>query len=315
MATEILGPNSFVNIYPESTWGTKPGTPDYVFLPCDTFGIKTAMQSRSNKPMIGGRHTKHKQAFNAYPTGTIGGKLHGYVNSALSKSLAQVVCDLFFGSLTDNESTSWGAEFAQGPDVANRQFNGLKGDQLTIQGSAQSGVLEWSGSFVGKNEVTLATAQTLPTDLEKLVDFQFCDQVFKIATTAIGISSFSITRSLNQKVKWVNSRTPSCIKVGDIMTTINVQFLKNAVTYDTISRLMASAGTMNDLDIDIILKGDHNGTGTNTYTRCSIDAPRCVIDDVDDKLSVDDVFEQGLAMTVLKPDSSTAPIALTWDTV
>ena len=44
MATEILGPNSFVNIYPESTWGTKPGTPDYVFLPCDKFGIKTAMQ-------------------------------------------------------------------------------------------------------------------------------------------------------------------------------------------------------------------------------------------------------------------------------
>jgi len=317
VSSEIVGVNGSLTVYPELVWGTKPTADDldYVYLPVDSFGIKTAHQNRKNKPYVGGRFTKHSQAFNGFPSGSIGGKLHGNVVSSVSKSLAQFVCDLFYGSLTDNESASIGMEWAQGPDVANKAFHGMRGDQITISGDSASGVVAWAGSFVGKNETSLTTAQAVPNDLEKLVDFHFPDMTLAIASSNIGISSFQVQRSLNQKVKWVNSRTPSCIKVGDIIDTITVQLLKNAATYDAVSRLMASAGTMAEYDLDLVLKGSHNGTGTNNNTRATADIPRCCLIDPDDKLSMDDVFEQGLTFDILKPDSSTAAIAWTWDTV
>jgi len=314
MSSEILGPNSHVFVYAESAWGTKPGTPVYVYLPVDSFGLKTQGQTRYNDPYTGGRFQKHAQAYNMAPSGQMGGKFHGYEDAGISESIAQMITDLAYGALADNESASIGVEWAQGPDTANKQFNGMRMDQLTIQGSAQSGVVEWNASFVGKNEVTLATAQTVPNDLEKLVDFQFCDMTLSIDSSAIKIASFQLQRSLNQKPKWLNSRTPNCIKVGKIVDTITFQFLKNANTYDTIQRAMASAGTMSEKDLDVVLLGNHNGTGTNTNTRLTIDIPRACITDIDDKLSADDVFEQGLTFAILKPDSSTSAVTLSYDT-
>lgn len=315
MANEILGSLSSVTCHVEGTWGTRPGSPAYFYLPVENFGIKTNNQLRSNQPYMGGRFVKHRQAFNGYPSGSIGGPLCGWYDSDLSTSLAEEIFKMAYAAVSGNESRSWGIDWAQGPDTANKSFRGMRCDQFTVTGSAQSGRVEWSMNMVGKDEATLSTAQSVPNDLEKLLDFAFPDMTLSIESSAIKISQFTLTRSLNQKVKFLNGYAPNCIKVGNIVDTLTVQFLKNASTYDAVVRAMASAGTMSTYDVDIVLLGNHNGTGTNTNTRLALDLPRCSLDDANDVISPDDVFEQGLTFQVLKPDSSTAAVTATWDTV
>lgn len=311
LSTVITGQNIHVTAWDESTWGTKPGSPVYKFLPCYEYGVKLQTERRQSRPMLGGFGRKHGSRFKGRPQGPMSGPLLGYHRDA--ESLAQFVLDWAFGNETSNFPASIGVERAEGPDVANEQANGLRANSATIQGSEDEGFVAWSVDAIGHSVGAVATAQSVPADLDRLSEFEFCDVSMTVDSTAVQISSFNLTRNNNLVAKYLGDKTPQVLARTDRSTLFTFDLPKQADTYDVARRTLA---TETEYDITLTLEGLHNGSGASgTKTRIVVDMPRCQLINPEDAYSID-----GLAMTTvnlecLKPDSASREVAFTYSLV
>ena len=300
--------------YAEETWGTTPGSPARVLLPLDSYGVNFMTDRRTSQPQIGQYGRKHGRRFRGRVEGSLGGPLFPQFDVSTSKSKAQFLLDWVFGGEADINLPSIGVEVAEvGIADAGKRHAGLRCSQFTLTGSEDSGRIDWSASVTGKSEALLAAGSyvAVPHDLNLLTDFEFADTVLTIDSVAQEMKSFQIVRNQPLQVHYLGSTTPSAlVKVGR-ETTMQFVILKQSSGCDAIRRTVTAEA---ELDIQLVLKGKHEGTGSDTYTTITIDIPRAQIATVTDGHSRDNISTVTIDIDGLKPDSSAADIAFTYDT-
>jgi len=315
----LVGGNRHLTGWDESTWGTKPGSPDYVYLPLTEYGVRLNRKRRSNRPYFGQFGVKHGKTTSGMPQGNMAGALHGYYPATITTSLAEWIITKAFGNPASNDLPSFGVEDAQGPDLSNKQHNGLRINTFTLTGTEDDDSVLWTADVMGKTEVSVETAQTVPNDLEKLTEFEFPDVTLSVADSSDGVEiemqSFQLVRNNNLRPAYVGSRSPRHLKRTTRNTSFQTVILKNSDTYDEAERLFINGDPDAEYDLTLTLLGLHNGTASDDYARLVISMPRCQLVMPEDAHALEDYTRTTLNFEILKPDSASADISLVWDTV
>lgn len=315
MANEISGGLSHLHLYNETVWGTKPGSPNYVFVPCNDYGVAFAAENRKANPYVGLFQRKHSKNFKGMPTGALACSLYGHhVNwdgvAGVDGSLAEYLLSWAF----DNPGSAWlpskGAQWAEGPDTANREHNGLRVNSLTLSGGEDTGIVAAQFDLRGKTETALVTAPTIPTDMETLPEFEFADATLTVDSTDLEFSNFSLQLQNGLKPKYRANRNPSLLPRTQRILSFTFALVKNSDTYQAAVRTLTS---MTEYDIQLSLQAPHNGTGaTGTTTTLEIDMPRCALVNPDDQRSIEELTMTTINLDVLKPDTAENDVILTW---
>jgi len=309
MANEIMKVKSYASLYSESTWGTKPGSPAYLDVPVLSCGIKFN-RSMIEVPAFTGLLTgKHAEPKSGMPQGGLSLPLFGWIDGNVSMSPMQYILDWIFGDPEATETASKGLQWAEGPDVANKEWNGLRINSATIQGSADSGFVEAALDLQGQSESALVTARAIPASRNKMYLPLFRNCTFSIGGVAIPMAQFSIQVQRGLKATYLNNFTPLHLRAHQNVIVVQVTPVKNAATYDVLRR--ASSAT--EVALQLTMKALHNGTGTGgtNYTVGTLDWARAVFMDADEEGGREDLAMQPLHYNVKKSDDSTAPTVVT----
>lgn len=300
----VTGQNIHVTAWDEDnltggsgTWGTKPGSPTYKFLPCYSYDVKFNTTRRNSRPHLGQYAVKHGRRYKGIPSGSMSGPM--------TASVAEFITDWAFAGDGVNFPSSIGCERAEGPDVANEQANGLMCNTFTLAGNEDQGNVVWTADVMGHSVGTVGTAQTVPNDLDSLSDFEFIDATLEIDSTATQMSGFSLNRQNNLVPKWLGSSTPQTLARTSQTTNFSFELPKQAATYDVVRRLLTAE---TEYDITLAVAGI---TGGGTTTTVTIDMPRCQVIMPDDAYGVDQLTMTTISTQCLKPDTSAAPISIT----
>lgn len=304
------GEKSYLVLGAETTWGTTPGTPVYYHVPVNAYGVVMKRDRRNAASFTGLRQRKHGKSYRGMPAGAISTNLHGYIPTGGAVSLAQYLIDWAFGQPEVVDLDSKFADWAEGPNVSNVRHNGLRVNTVALEGSADSGLITLNLDLMGKTEAALATAQTLPNDREKLVEFEFTDATFAIGGAAVSLRSFKYNLSNSLTATYLNATSPSHISAGSRVESLMFQLMKDADTYAAINRAFAES----EFTGQIVLKGLHNGTGTGgtNYTVLTIDFARLAFVNNDDQRTLAALMESALNFDILKPDTSGDAVTFTW---
>lgn len=313
MANEILGAKKFLVLYNEATWSTKPGSPTYVHVPVTEYNVRFKPQNRQANPYIGLFERKHSKNFRGMPSGNLNCALYGWQHSGISQSLMQYLLDWAFGDHESQAPASKGAQWAEGPNVANKEHNGLRINGATLQGTDESGVVELSLDLQGATESALGSAQSLPNNRNKILDCEFKDVTASIGGSPVAIKQFQVQVQNGLKVEYLNSFTPSLLLKSQRVVTVQMTLVKNADTYDAYRR----ASTATEVALQLVIKGLHNGTGTvaTDYTVATLDFARASIVDVDEQGGKEDIATQPINFVALKPDSSSHDLEIAYSEV
>ena len=332
MANEILGAKSYLNLITESTWGTKPGSPDRIYTPVESYGVRFNADNRQAKPFLGVFQRKHMRRFRGMPAGTLVTNLYafeptptsGATGSDIGTSLAEYLLDW---SLCDEAATiheaealpSKTAEWAEGPDTANKEHNGLRVNQATLSGSADSGVMQLSLDLMGKDEVALGTADALPADVEELSEMEFANTIFKLddgaggALAAIEIESVEVQVQHALQVRYNNNRRPSLILKTDRILTMSVTIDKNSATYDAVVRDLDPSSEKVYVG-QLLIQGVNAGTGAAAWTKGTMNFNAMEIQDNPEQGGRDDIMQEQLSFLCTKPDSASLDMDIAWTT-
>jgi hypothetical protein len=323
MANEILGARSYFAFAVEDVWGSNPvgaaagsgsnasgSAQDYMHLPVMEYSVRFRPENRQAQAFTGVLQQKHSTNFRGRPSGNLVCPFFGWATHNLSKSLAQALMEIGFANHEDTEPPSLTGVWAQGPNIANLIHNGLRCNNATLSGSADSGEVNISLGLDGKSEALLSTAPSLPVDREKLIDAKFADTTFSIGGSQIQIKDFSWAVQNMLIVEFLNSYTPQLILKTAHRETLTVTLMKNSSTYDAYRRLT----TDTDLVGALTVRALHNGTLSDTYAKLSVAFPRMHLLDVDDQFGMTDLARQPLSFQILKPDTSANCSAMTWTT-
>jgi len=313
MPNEILGTKKYLVLADESTWGTTPGEPVYVHLPVTEYNVRFRPQNRQANPYIGLYQRKHSKNFRGQPTGQLNTPLYGWVDAGIEMSLAEYLLSWAFEGHEDTDLPSKLAEWAEGPNVANKRHNGLRVNSATLSGSDDSGVIELSLELQGKSEAgqnVVTAAQTLPADRNRILEMEFADCTFKLGGSTVGVKSFQLQIQHGLKAEYLNSYTPSLLVKTQRVLTLSLVLVKNSDTYDTCRRAVTST----EMTGQIVLKGLHNGTGTaeTNWTVATLDFGRLALVDVDEQGGKEDLATQPLNFAVLKPETTDNDLEITW---
>ena len=321
--TCIIGAESYLFMVDEHEWGQFPGQSGSggagtaYFVPVLNYGVQLQPLTRMPQPYAGLHQRKRgPQRYGYNISGQITMPLFGYKPAGISVSLAEKMMDWGFGAdeIEAEEPISKSAEWAEGPDVANRRHTGLRVNTATVTGSADSGDVQLTLDVIGKEEYSLATANSLPADMEKLVDMQFTDCTFQIGGSTVQASGFTHTVNRNLQPQRLNDPTITALCAGIRDETIQFIIPKTDKTYDDYLRRV---GATADVEVtgQFTIQGLHNGTGGGgNYTKLTRAFNRLRF--ISKEQSGDfGIQMQSLTFQVLKPDSSSASYTDTWSEV
>ena len=305
----IHGVKSYLVLFAESTWGTTPGTPVYYQIPVDSYTVKMNRDRRNATPFVGLMQRKHGKSFRGMPAGQLVANLHGFKPNSNTLTIMQYLIDWAMSEPETVEKISKGADWAEGPDVANVRHNGLRVNGWTIEGSADSGTVTITLDLMGKTESALVTAQTLPADRELCVQMEFSDCTFALGGVAQSLRSFRWQGQNNLQATYLNATSPSHLSAGQLVETLSFTLMKTGDTYSAYNRAFSEV----EMTGQIVLKASHNGTGsTGNFTLLTVDFNRLSFISPDDTRNLTSLMEQTLSFDVLKPDSSSAAKTLTY---
>ena len=322
--TCIIGTESYLFMADENEWGQYPGASGSggagtaYFVPVTSYGVAIQKLSRMPQPYAGLHQRKRGPQHYGYNlSGQIAMPLFGYIPAGLSDSLAEKMLAWGFGAgeIEAEEPMSKSAEWAEGPDVANRRHTGLRVNTATITGSADSGDVQLTLDVIGKEEFEPGTANSLPTDMEKLVDMQFTDCSFSIGGSTVLASAFTHTVNRNLNPLRLNDPTITALCAGVRDETMQFVIQKTDATWD---RYLRRTGADADVEVtgQFTIQGLHNGTGgggTN-YTKLTRAFTRLRFIGKDQSGDFG-IQMQALNFQVLKPDSSSASYTDVWSEV
>lgn len=312
MACPILPSSlSYLTLADETTWGTVPVSPTYVHCPVASYGVKLVTEHRQSDLYTGNEFQRHNQKRRGNPQGQLVAPLFGWHPSALSESLAQYLFDWAFDIPDTDPCTrpSKFAEWAEGPDVANRRHEGLRVASATLAGDSGSGQVTITLDLQGKDEDTFATAQTVPDDMNSLVDFDFSDVTLELGGSPVAIRSFELTVDYSMQPLFENSKRPVYLLADMTSYTFNVTLAKEDDTYAALHR----AQTDSEMTGVLSMQGSHEETGaTGDDTKCVITMARLALIDNSPTFNKGQAVEEGLNFLVLKPDTTDEPLEVVW---
>lgn len=323
MANEILGAKSYLALASEDVWGSNPAAAagsgsnasgsaqDYMLIPCNDFSVRFRPENRQATPYLGILQKKHSTNYRGRPSGGLVVPFYGWAADNMTTSIAEFLMQWGFASHETTAPPSKTAVWAQGPDVANKVYTGLRVNTGTLSGSADSGEVNITLALDGQTEDDLATAPAIPNDREKVIEARFADVTLTLGGSTVLIKDFSWTVQSVLIVEYLNAFVPQLILKTGHAETFTCTLIKNSATYDVYRRLT----TDTELAATLVVKALHNGTLSNTYARLSLSLPRMHFLDADDQFSLTDLVRQPISFQVLKPDSSSNGSAMTWDTV
>lgn len=318
MANEIANVLSYLNLYSETTWGTTPGSPTYVFCPVLSYDVRLRPERRNSAIYAGIRQRKHSRESRATVSGQIVVPFYGFRPSGQSISLAEYLIGWAFGQHETVNLASKGAEWAEGPNTANKRHTGLRINSATLAGSSDSGQITLTLDVIGVDEASVTTAQTLITDHEQLFEADFADTVASLddgaggSLAAVGIKAFEWRVTNNIQPEFVGGRRIALAPAGDRTETLTLTLKKNSATWD--------ANRRDSDEIDYVgrlaMQGLHNGTGASgDYSKLQVDFAKLRYIDHEDDRDRSRFADLPLQFEVLKPDTSTNGSVLTWSEV
>lgn len=306
---EIIGARSYLALVLESTWGTLPGSPDYVHVPVSSYEAVFTPENRQSRPYTGQYQDKHSVNPKGMVLGNLVAPLCGWKESGSTTSLMQQLIDWAYLLPESRYLTSYQAEWAEGPDVANKRHAGMRVNTCQIDGSEQSNFVQISLGLMGKDEANFATAQTIPNDREDLLDCEFQDVVFTLDSVATAINAFSLSKQNGLKAVYNNARKPQLLFRTQNKDEFSFTIPKASNTYDAI-RL--AVGTPSTFVGSLAIKGLHNSTGsTGSFTVATASMPRMRFVNMTDAGAMEDIRMTTVQCKLLKPDTSSH--AVSWD--
>lgn len=317
--TCIIGAESYLHLCKETAWGQSSagsgsgaaaGTPFFVGVV--SYGVRMQRLTRKPNVYVGAHQRKGgSKIYGGNISGQIVTPVYSYIPSGQTIASGRTMMDWAFGDLELEEPRSMSADWAEGPNLANKRHTGLRVNQATLTGSADSGDIQLSLDLIGQQEIDLPTATALPDDLEKLEDMQFTNCTFTLESATVQASAFTQTLNRNLQAQRLNEFwiTSLCGAARD--ETIQFVIPKNNATYDIRNRLT----TDTEVTGQFTMQGLHNGTGgAGNYTKLTRAFSRLRF--LSQEQSGDfGIQMQALTFEVLKPDSSSASYTDTWSEV
>lgn len=296
------------------SWGSLDGTPTYYHMPVFSYSVKLQPKNRQANPFIGTLQRKHNRLTMAHPVGQIHTALYGYTPSGLSNSLAEEMLNWAFAENETVCRASKTAEWSVVGNTDNRRHTGLRVDSAVLKGSEDQQFIDLTLGVEGKSEASDSTAETLPTDLNKLVEFEWGNTLFYIgansgALSLMPIRAFGLQRQWGLETHFMNSTSPTYAAATRNDTALTVVPIKTGTTYDGYLRSLGST----DLYGRLIVKGLKMDTDSSTtLVVAQLDFPRMSFvnkNDSDD--SAQGITFETLNWSCLKPDSSSNSVIIT----
>jgi hypothetical protein len=311
----IVAAKNYLVLANESAWGTLAGSPAYVAMPVDTYGVKFIPVNRKGNSFVGVKQRIHSRNYKGMPSGGLNTLLFGWRRSGMTLSLAEYLMTWAFESHEANDLASKSAEWADGPNLGNRRHLGLRVNQATLSGSTDQPIT-LGLELMGKDEVPFTTAQTVPNDHEDLVEFLFEHSLLTIDGNPTYFGGFQRQVSRNLEARYYagvegEGTRPSCLRAKGYQETLQLSPPREDDTWDDVVR---------DLDplayheIVLTLKGLNNGTGTvdTDWTICTITWPKCKLLTNDVQGGRDDLETDQLNFDCLKPGTSANTHTTVW---
>lgn len=317
----IVGTESYLHLNDETNWGQSSvgsgsgtaSTP--FFIGVVSYGVRTTRLTRMPQVYVGLHQRKRgPQVYGGDVAGQLVTPLYGYIPTGQTLAIARKMLDWAYGDYELEEPASKTAQWTEGPNLANKRHTGLRVNQATLTGQADSGDLQLSLDLIGKEEMGYPTGTAIPDDLEKLVDMQFTDCTFTLEGTTVQAQAFTHTLNRNLQPQRLNDFwiTGLCGGVRD--ETLQIVIPKTDATWDVRNRL---SGATADVEVtgQYTIQGLHNGTGSSgNYTKLARAFSRLRF--ISQEQSGDfGIQYQALTFQVLKPDSSSNAYADTWSEV
>lgn len=308
----ISSEKSYAVLIAESTWATVPGSPTRIHAPVTSCNVRYKPKRRNSQQRVGLFQRKYGRNVSGHPSGNIVTPLYGWIPTGLTGvSLAQWLMEWGFLDQEEKFPRSKILEWAEGPDVANSQHLGLRVNSATLAGSADNGI-SLTLDLVGHSSVNLASANALPANRNKLVEFLFEDITFTLDgdVTPIGSFQWQVQRGL-QPQYW-DSATPQSLPKSQWVETFSVTPPKQGHDWEDLVRTPG----MPEVAASLVLKGLHNGTGTalTDWTILTVTYPRLSLIDADEQES-NGIYNEPLSFDVLKPDTSDLSSTMVWTEV
>jgi hypothetical protein len=306
------GIKSYLCMADETTWGTIAASPAWYHVPVTSNGIVMNRDRRLSKPFTGLRQAKHARSFKGMPAGSIAAMAYGWHPGASALSIMQMMVDWATAQPEVVYQLAKTVQWAEGPNVSNLGWLGMRVNGMTIEGSADPGTVTITLDLMGKSEVPVTTAQTLPADRDRCVEVDFSDCTFAIGGSAVNVKSFRYTMSNALAAGYLNSTSPSELAAGDLTESLTLNLYKSSDVYNARNRAFTDV----EETVQFVIQGLHNGTGTvaTTFTVGTFLFNRCSFIKPEDNRGRT-LQDTTLSWDILKPDSSTASKTITWSEV
>lgn len=314
----IFGDKSYLFLANETTFGETPGSPAYVYLPVLTYGVELNPEQRKPMPYTGMAEEFDTIISKNQTAGQLSCPLYGWHLSG-AISLAEYLMTWAF---TDLETLcglpSKLAEWAEGPNAANKRHNGLTVNGATLTGSDDNGgAISLTLDLMGTGETPVTTAQTIPPTLERLNEFLFTDSTFEIGAdvgslTEVEIKGFTYQQQRSLTPIFNGSFVPRRFRPGKPASTFEFNIEKADGTWDAIRRATGASNYYGRLS----LQGLHNGTGaTGDYAKVVIDFPKLAFNLAKDTSVRSGPAQQAITFGVQKPSTTDPSSSKVWSEV
>lgn len=303
--------NGYLFCGPESTWGTAV-TPD-IYLPYIDYTVVAVPEFYQSDNFTGVRQAKGDNE--RLRTGLRGGLTMDasafQINSGSLKSVTQHLMDAALSAPADEDLDSF--TFAlfdpnEGDGNDSKEHDGMRIDTMVLAGDASTGVIRLTFGFEGAEEA-VATQVALPNATQQR-PMLFRDSTFQIGGVTTVLNSFSLSLANNILVRHNNSQWPTHLVAGPRVIGYVFGFDRLSATYDVLRR----DTSLTDQTAEIVIKGNHSGTAANTNTVATIAIDLMQFGGVSDSLARAEVHGQSTTYVVIKPDTTSNDIDITWST-
>lgn len=306
----FAGWQKHLHLAKESNWGELPGSPVYLYLPYAEYDVAVRPETTQAELFTGLRQRRHHRVNKATLSGSLTCPL--YASHVADKSLAQHLLEWLTSAPATLDLDSFAAEIYQA-DTDNKRHLGLRPSSGVVTGSADGGVIDLTLQLEGKREEGSISPPAVDANAPAPVEFLFRDCVFSLDSVELPLQAFSLRIDNGVRVHHNNSYWPSLISAGVREVSFEFTLLKTDDVFDVMKRIPPA-----DAAAQLVLKGAHNGTGPSgtNYTTVAFHFARLAFRDVVDEASgLHELQRQRPQFVVLKPDSSTSELSVTYSAV
>lgn len=312
-----MGWQRYSNFRKELTWGTRDAAGSDIYIPLSGQSITTTVQSVQADLFTGLRQRVHNRVLRATCGGQISLPLFGV--HVASKSIAQHLIEWATNGPATPFLDSFTIDIADANE--NKRYLGARVGSMTISGDADSGIVSATFDVQAQSEAAPGAITAVSATAPSPVEFAFSDVKFYLSTDAeaedatatneeVPIRGFSLTFNNNLVVKHTNSFFPTQIVAGVRSVALQIQIFKESAFYDGLRR----ASTVTRRGGRLVIKGQHLGTTTGTFTTVEFLFDRLNFANAVDAYNLNDLTTQAVDWIALKPATTEPELEIIYGT-